>query len=995
MRKYFYLEDPNVQNRRVGRSLYLNNENHQSGFVSGKSVALEHVRRVRQASNPPLLHRCVNLTSLQCVDSSNAALDNVTVSAEEFCNSTDICFPCLTNVCLPGSCDPNSTTSSGSGIGGLAFASEIVCIMVTPQPAPTMTVVSTTITQVNRTVCSSIGVVPSPTPTTSPPSGPCDNPTLEFICDSANFETYCACFRAEGSREHGNCVACLDDSDFCDDTSLDCTPYPRVCDCPRRRKRRLPAANRFLEILLPHQVKKRNTMPSSSGPGQICTVSEVDAVCVTTVTIPLVTPTMTPLSSVNTIISRDSNETEWFYPDQSNTDLRCRELDNETVATSEGPTILTTTAGDSMTDSVANRPLCDREECGNPLPFEIAVRSLNFTNCFPVPNELNPCDDLLEDNHALRVFIWIVIFLALVGNALVISVFLGYSVIVRRTRQELFVSHFFYFNLAAADSLMGVYLITIAIEDLVTLNNFSAYDIRWRTGHGCGFAGFCAILSTMVSVYVLVVISVERAYTIVRVMHRKKITKPIAMVIMAVGWIIGVIVAMLPLVGVSDYGFVAICLPFDVTTPINTSYVVFLLVVTGLAFIIVAVSYIIIFYQVFCSRKRHVQRHSSKAWKQEVKAAFRMSLLVATNFVCWLPIALVGIGSAFGYNLNVDLTFAKWAMVFIFPINACLNPFLYSFTTKLFRDNFIILISKCGVFQNKARKVRNARIGITPSITSKDSSSQVPAPRKRGTIIERLRLLSLSAQGSSTDLSERRDSGSLVVDENVQYLRQNRRSSEFSSASSDLLLANTSRRDSTFSGNSLEENITFSNPGYRANSPVNRSSAEVTVVVEPVKTVQVSRPKISASSLGVVPEEGEISVSPEDTLNINGGYRDEDNSEPPSSTSPTSEVILRRNGVASQVCTQHQIDANKGGGASDSKRDSGNSGSCSDSPSIDGELSEFDSESNNSGTNSTTARQPTTTTVDGGGVELTFIDEVEESPSASKSEVQSEVIEFD
>ena len=62
----------------------------------------------------------------------------------------------------------------------------------------------------------------------------------------------------------------------------------------------------------------------------------------------------------------------------------------------------------------------------------------------------------------------------------------------------------FYANLASADLLMGICLLTIALVDAITLGHFSEDDVEWRTGPGCRFAGFCAITSTMVSVYTLV-----------------------------------------------------------------------------------------------------------------------------------------------------------------------------------------------------------------------------------------------------------------------------------------------------------------------------------------------------------------------------------------------------------------------------------------------------------------------------------------------------------
>ena len=217
--------------------------------------------------------------------------------------------------------------------------------------------------------------------------------------------------------------------------------------------------------------------------------------------------------------------------------------------------------------------------------------------CFPMEDDFNPCENLLGNSHVLRVFIWIVIIVALFGNALVILVFIGYSVFIRRAKQELFLIHFLYFNLAIADFLMGTYLFIIAVVDLVTLDDFSSFDIGWRTGPGCGFTGFCAIVSTMMSMYTLLVITLERTYTITFVM-RRKLTKLTIGVVMVIGWIFAIIMGILPLAGISTYSSVAICLPFDVTEPASLGYVAFLLLITGLVFIVILVSYCIIFYQV-------------------------------------------------------------------------------------------------------------------------------------------------------------------------------------------------------------------------------------------------------------------------------------------------------------------------------------------------------------------------------------------------------------
>ena len=533
-------------------------------------------------------------------------------------------------------------------------------------------------------------------------------------------------------------------------------------------------------------------------------------------------------------------------------------------------------------------------------------------------DDFNPCENLLGNSHVLRVFIWIVIIVALFGNALVILVFIGYSVFIRRAKQELFLIHFLYFNLAIADFLMGTYLFIIAVVDLVTLDDFSSFDIGWRTGPGCGFTGFCAIVSTMMSMYTLLVITLERTYTITFVM-RRKLTKLTIGVVMVIGWIFAIIMGILPLAGISTYSSVAICLPFDVTEPASLGYVAFLLLITGLVFIVILVSYCIIFYQVALSpeKRRLVRSGAAPSWKSELKIALRMAALVLTNFVCWFPIALLGLTAAFGDSL-IDVPTSKIFVVFVFPLNACLNPILYSLSSKIFRENLLLMLGKCGLFKKYTEHIRASRAGVTPSVTSNTSASR--PSHNGGTIIERIRLL----RRGSEDPKKRRDSAISQALTEETYFLNSRRSSNFSGGSNEEVLKG--RRGSNFSGGSLEDqpSVGISNVGYRSTSPVGNSRD---------KDILSKRPKVSATSLGPVPEEGELPIAPTPTVvTVNpaycdgdsvGSYCDKTDIEDGSIVSK-GELMLGRNGVMQHKLFADSLPSEEGLVGSESPESAGN-----------------------------------------------------------------------
>ena len=299
--------------------------------------------------------------------------------------------------------------------------------------------------------------------------------------------------------------------------------------------------------------------------------------------------------------------------------------------------------------------------------------------------------------------------------------------------------YYLYLSLAFADIFMGIYLITIASEDLVTINRYSEFAVSWQTGHGCQFAGFCAILSSVLSVYTLLVITIERVYTIRYAMEARQLNKIHAVVIMAVGWVAGIFIAALPLFGVSSYGRVSICLPFETRRTIDLVYVAFLLIFTGVCTFVIVASYIYLFYIV--ARKRRT--YASLSSREELILAFRMSLLVFTDFACWFPIAFFGLTASFGKPL-IGVDDSKFLLIFIFPINSCLNPILYSFSTKSFRYNLCGLLGKCGLFKEYNNRLRTQR--SSGAVLNSSSRPSYNSDRRASLMT---RLLSMSTYSSS------------------------------------------------------------------------------------------------------------------------------------------------------------------------------------------------------------------------------------------------------
>lgn len=302
-----------------------------------------------------------------------------------------------------------------------------------------------------------------------------------------------------------------------------------------------------------------------------------------------------------------------------------------------------------------------------------------FFVCYPKADPMAPCEDLLG-SWVLRVLVWIVFLVTLFGNGLVLTVILASPKPSRRIGPPIVdrkVSQFYISQLAVADIGIGIYLGFLAVVDVKTFNeqNFYQMALSWQYGPGCLTAGFIAILSSELSVYILVIITLERIYVYKRAMVATKMHMCNAIIIILVGWIFASTCAILPLVGINNYNSVAICLPFDIVSTEGRYYIAILMSINLLAFITVAACNLYLYCKL--ARSPSVTTSDSKMFRM-------VFMLIITDFICWAPLVAVSLGALFKQEW-ITTSAAKWFAVLVLPINACANPFLYGLLTEKFK----------------------------------------------------------------------------------------------------------------------------------------------------------------------------------------------------------------------------------------------------------------------------------------------------------------------
>ncbi|XP_041613598.1 thyrotropin receptor isoform X3 [Vulpes lagopus] len=336
--------------------------------------------------------------------------------------------------------------------------------------------------------------------------------------------------------------------------------------------------------------------------------------------------------------------------------------------------------------------------------------------CTPKSDEFNPCEDIMGYKF-LRIVVWFVSLLALLGNVFVLIVLLT-------SHYKLTVPRFLMCNLAFADFCMGMYLLLIASVDLYTHSEYYNHAIDWQTGPGCNTAGFFTVFASELSVYTLTVITLERWYAITFAMRLdRKIRLRHAYAIMVGGWVCCFLLALLPLVGISSYAKVSICLPMDTETPLALAYIILVLLLNIVAFIIVCSCYVKIYITV-----RNPQYNPGD---KDTKIAKRMAVLIFTDFMCMAPISFYALSALMNKPL-ITVTNSKILLVLFYPLNSCANPFLYAIFTKAFQRDVFILLSKFGICKRQAQAYRGQRVspknsaGIQIQKVTRDMRQSLP-----------------------------------------------------------------------------------------------------------------------------------------------------------------------------------------------------------------------------------------------------------------------------
>ncbi|XP_042350690.1 adenosine receptor A1-like [Plectropomus leopardus] len=247
-------------------------------------------------------------------------------------------------------------------------------------------------------------------------------------------------------------------------------------------------------------------------------------------------------------------------------------------------------------------------------------------------------------------------------------------------------------SLAVADFMVGCVAIPLAV----------VVDGRvWTSFYGCLFISCVIILLTLVSVFFLMAIAVDRFLRVcIPLRYKRTVTQRHSWLVAAACWLVAVPLSFAPMLGWYKHETLSksvnstiVCSFIDV---IPMSYLVycsfFLCKLTPLLVMTALYGYI------FCNIRANLrdkpgnssQKQSQNYLKKEKQLAGSLSLVLALFALLWIPIHITHCMAYFGAPSDVPVT-AVYVSILLSHANSAVNPVVYGFKIQKIKTAYLKL----------------------------------------------------------------------------------------------------------------------------------------------------------------------------------------------------------------------------------------------------------------------------------------------------------------
>ena len=204
----------------------------------------------------------------------------------------------------------------------------------------------------------------------------------------------------------------------------------------------------------------------------------------------------------------------------------------------------------------------------------------------------------------------------------------------------------------------------------------------------------------------MALISADRLKNIVFPFRGGALSRKMTHILCTIIWLVGFLLAFFPMFGLryfedlttyhNYYGKSVVCLPLQLSRHKTEGWEYSVSVFVGLNFFLV-IFITVAYLAIFISRVR-VKNQSANA-RRETGLAKRVSFIIFTDCLCWMPIIVFGMKSVLEKDYKQPGDLAVWIAVFALPINSVINPILYTLATPKVKKNISSSSLKSKLFE--------------------------------------------------------------------------------------------------------------------------------------------------------------------------------------------------------------------------------------------------------------------------------------------------------
>ncbi|XP_076819984.1 relaxin receptor 1-like [Clavelina lepadiformis] len=341
------------------------------------------------------------------------------------------------------------------------------------------------------------------------------------------------------------------------------------------------------------------------------------------------------------------------------------------------------------------------------------------------------------DNFGLKIWLWIVTILTIVGNFYV-AIISAKNLKERKNKDASVCNHILIINLSVSDCLMGVYLMIILVKDVQFAGRYSEFDYEWRSSTICSLAGSLCVISSQTSCFLMAVLTSYRLYAVYYPFKARHASAKPWIIAAVSSWIISVIIALVsnttryfkskvlflndfsssdsvthdyvtdfacrvailtntsqdidesnwesvqsflmdefpqyaPIGEIGYYGTTSVCMPRLYVNCSDSFWIYSIVIVT---FNFLSFLFVLSGFGLIAWKIKKRPFKGDKAQKQHAKMNQRIARIIVSDFLCWVPICIMAYISVSGEKLPDGVEIFTAGV--LLPINSAFNPILYS-----------------------------------------------------------------------------------------------------------------------------------------------------------------------------------------------------------------------------------------------------------------------------------------------------------------------------